>query len=264
MTDYLSSPNGRLRQGDVILAPATVLVSADEAANADAPALPPQYLGDRVQTSLWSRPTRLVPDVVAETVFAPVLVLSHDCQLEKDFNERVRALVEEEGLLPADAIARASADPSLDPFAVVAPLQPYSEIPEHRHAGIRSGDRIGYFAVDAVPGDEGDYVVDLGRTCTVSVLLLPQSAKVASLGPVSVADLRYKVAEAYAIRDLSVIAELEAMVGHRIIRAEALPKSRKKSAVILHLDNGDLIHLEVRRPRDELPEEVTRTPAGPG
>jgi hypothetical protein len=261
MTDYLSSPNESLRQGDVILAPVTVLVSEDEAPGADAPALPPRYLGDRAHTLLWSKSTRLVPDVVADTVFAPVLVLSHDCQLEKDFNERVRGLVEEVGLLLEDAIAQASADPALDPFAVVAPLRAYSEIPEHRHAGIRAGDRIGYFALDALPGDGGDYAVDLGCVCTVSVLLLPQSAKVASLGPASVAELRYKLAEAYAIRDLSVLAELEAMVGHRILRTEALPKSKKKSALILHLDNGELIHLEVRRPRDELPEEITRTPA---
>jgi hypothetical protein len=264
MTEYLSSPNETLRQGDVILAPATVLVSADEAHDTDAPALPPRHLGDRAQTLLWSRSTRRVPDVVADTVFAPVLVLSHDCQLEKDFNECVRALVEEEGIPLDEAIVQASADESLDPVAVVAPLQPYSEIPPHRHAGIRAGDRIGYYALDAVPGDGGDYAVDLGRVCAVSVRLLPQAAKVASLGPASTAELRYKIAEAYAIRDLSVIAELEAMVGQRILRAEALPKSRKKSAVILHLDNGDLIHLEVRRPRDELPEEVTRTATGPG
>ena len=264
MTEYLGSLNETLRQGDVILAPATVLVSADEAPTADAPALPPRYLGDRVETLLWSKSTRLAPDVVAETVFAPVLVLSHDCQLEKDFNEHVRNLVKEDGMPLDDAIAHASADPSLDPFAVVAPLQPYSDIPEHRHAGIRSGDRIGYYALDALPGDGGDYVVDLGRACTISVRLLPQAAKVASLSPASAAELRYKLAEAYAIRELSVIAELEAMVGHCIMRAEAVPKSRKKSAVILHLDNGDLLHLEIRRPRDEVPQEVTRTTAGPG
>lgn len=264
MTVYLRSPNPTLRQGDVVLAPATVLLPADEAPNTDASPLPPQHLGDRVQTLLWSKSTRRAPDVVAETVFAPVLVLSHDCHLDKDFNERVRALVQNEGVPLDDAIAQASADDSLDPVAVVAPLQPYSAIPWHRHAGIRSGDRIGYYALDALSGDGGDYVVDLGRACTVSVRLLPQAAKVASLSPGSAAELRYKLAEAYAIRDLSVIAELEAMIGQRILRAEALPKSKKKSAVVFHLDNGELIHMEIRRPRDEVPQEVTRTTAGQG
>lgn len=258
MTEYLPAPSGSLRQGDVILAPATVLLAAEEAPAADHLPVPPRFLGERVHTPLWLPAGRSVPETVAETVFAPVLVLSHDCQLEKDFNEHVRGLVE--GGVPRDqAVAQASADPLLDPLAIVAPLRPYSEIPPHRHAGIRAGDRIGCFALNELPEDGGDYVVDLGRACTVSVRLLPHSAKVASLAPASVAELRYKLAEAFAIRDLSVVAELEAMVGQRILRAEALPKSKKKSAVVLHLDNGDLIHLEVRRPRGELPEEVTRT-----
>jgi hypothetical protein len=268
VTAYLPAPSETLRQGDVVLAPATVLLAAEEAPDADHLPIPPGFVGERVHTPLWLRAGRLVPGTVAQTVFAPVLVLSHDCQLEKDFNEHVRRLVED-GVPLEEAVSEASADPSLDPFAVVAPLQPYSDIPQHRHVGIRAGDRIGYFALDALPGDGGDYAVDLGRACTVSVRLLPQSAKVASLAPASAAELRYKLAEAYAIRDLTVLAELEAMVGHRILRAAALPKSSKKSAVVLHLDNGDIIHLEVRRPRDELPEEVTRTaggsrePAGP-
>ncbi|HEX6039067.1 hypothetical protein, partial [Longimicrobium sp.] len=120
---------------------------------------------------------------------------------------------------------------------------------------------IGYFALDALPGDGGDYVVDLGRACTVSVRLLPRRAKIASLAPDSVAELRYKLAEAYAMRDLAVLAELQSMVGQRILHAEALPKSRKKSALVLHLEDGDLVHLEIRRPRDELPGEITRTPS---
>jgi len=198
--------------------------------------------------------------VVAETLFAPVLVLSHECHLEKDFNERVCALMSE-GVPQHAAAEAASVDSALDPLAVVAPLQPYSSVPAHRHAGIRTGDRIGYFPLDGLPGDGGDYVVDLGRACTISVRLLPQAAKVASLAPDEVAELRFKLAETYAIRDLSVIAELQAMVGQRIRHAEALPKSKKKSALVLHLEDGEIVHLEIRRPRDELPGEITRVPA---
>lgn len=260
MTEYLAEPNDSLRQGDIVLAPSTVLFSADEVAVPDDGDHSPDCLGASVRKRLWRDGPPLVPNVVAETLWSPVLVLSHDCQLEKDFNERVRGLIAE-GLTLEEAIAEASADPSLDPLAVVAPLEPYSAIPPQRHAGIRSCDRIGYFPLDALPGDGGDYVVDLGRACTISVGLLPLSAKVASLTPDSVAELRYKLAEAYAIRDLAVLVELEAMIGHRITRAEALPKSKKKSALVLHLDNGDLVHLEIRRPRDELPDEITRTPA---
>jgi len=65
----------------------------------------------------------------------------------------------------------------------------------------------------------------------------------------------------YSIRDLAVLSELEAMVGHVTVRAEALPRNKKKSALVLQLDNGEIVHLEIRRPRDELPEEIPRTPA---
>ena len=258
MTGYLPAPSSGLRQGDIVLAPSVVLLAGDEA-TADADPSPPR-VGERRFSRLWNAGrSRFLAEPVAETLLAPVLVLSHECHLEKDFNERVRELTAM-GVSQADAVAAASMDPTLDPFAVVAPLQPYSAFSTGRHPGIRAGDRIGYFPLDALPGDGGDYVVDLGRTCTVSVRLLPQRAKIASLAPEIVAELRFKLAEAYAIRDLAVITELQAMVGQRILRAEALPKSKKKTALVLHLENGELVHLEIRRPRDELPEEVTRVP----
>jgi uncharacterized protein YoaH (UPF0181 family) len=260
MTEYLPGPGPLLRQGDIVLAPSVVLLAGDEAVADPSLPAPPQF-GQRRFSWLWQPgAASQVPDVIAETLVAAVLVLSHECHLEKDFNERIRAFMAA-GMPRDEAVEAASADPALDPFAVVAPLRPYSSVPANRHAGIRVNDRIGYFALDAVPGDGGDYLVDLGRTCTVSVRLLPKSAKVASLAPDAVAELRFKLAEAYAIRDLSVIAELQAMVGQRIRHAEALPKSKKKSALVLHLENGEIVHLEIRRPRDELPEEITRVPA---
>lgn len=261
MTEYLDYLHDTLRQGDVILAPTAVLLSSNEAEAGDAVPDPPARLGGRTRTLPWNPAgSRVAPGTVVETLWAPVLVISHDCQLEKEFNERIRELAAA-GISLEDAREQASSDPSLDPFAVVAPLQPYDVFPVPKHASMRAGDRIGYFPLDALPGDGGDYVVDLNRLSTVSVQLLPHAGKVTSLAPPSVAELRYKLAEAYSIRDLSVLAELEAMVGHTILRAEALPKSKKKSALVLHLDNGDFVHLEIRRPRDELPAEVTRLPA---
>jgi hypothetical protein len=260
VTEYLSVANPTLRQGDIILAPSAALLAGREApADEEIPA-PPRGLGIPTYSMPWrAGESSLVPDVVVETVMAPVLVLSHDCQLEKDFNERFATLTAE-GMSGVDARAAASADRTLDPWAVVAPLEPYTAIPAERHAGIRAGSRIGYLALDALPQDGSDYAVDLGRACTLSVHLLPRAAKLASLGPTSVAELQYKLAEVYAIRDLAVISELQAMVGQRILHVEALAKSKKKSALVLHLENGEIVHLEIRRPRNELPEEITRVP----
>jgi hypothetical protein len=74
-------------------------------------------------------------------------------------------------------------------------------------------------------------------------------------------ELRYKLSEAYAIRDLAVLQELERLTGRTITRAVALPKSGKKTALQLYLDDGDVVHLEIRKPREALPDEIVRTQA---
>lgn len=241
-----------------MLAPVAVLLSADEATNiADRPQSP-MHLGDSVSSLAWAAtPNSPFPAVVVQAQYAPALILSHDCELEKDFNERVRQLMDQ-GESEEVAIDRAEADPSLDPLAVIAPLLPYTEFAERLHPGIRSGQRIGVFPIDQLPGDGGNYVVDLFRPVTVSVRLLPMAGKVGSLARQEVFDLRYKLSEAYASRDLAVITEIEAIIGRTILRIEALPKGAKKTALVLHLDDGDSVHLEIRRPRDELPREITR------
>lgn len=195
--------------------------------------------------------------------FTPVLVVSHDCELEKDFNERVRALLMK-GCSEEEAIAQAESDPALDRYAVIAPVLPYETVPERQHAGIRSGQRIGFLPLDGLPGDGGDYLVDLGRLCTISVELLPQSAKFASLAAESVFELRYKLSEAYAIRDLAVLQELEILAGRTIVQAIPQPKSARKTSLQLHLDNGDIVHLEVRKSGQERSGEIVRTQARGG
>lgn len=258
MTIYAEAPHPALRQGDIVLAPSALLLPPGERDLA-APSHGPTRLGEAQRLALWdSHGSVLSPDVSAEVRFSPVLVVSHDCELEKEFNERVRELLAE-GRSEADAVAEAEGDRTLDPYAVVAPVLPYASVPERRHAGIRSGQRIGYFPLDRLPGDGGDYIVDLGRLCTVSVELLPHRAKVASLSPESVYELRYKLSEAYAIRDLAVLRELEQLTGRTIVRAVALPKTAKNTSLQLHLDDGDIVHLEIRKPREALPREIVRT-----
>lgn len=260
MTTYEAVPHPTLRQGDIILAPSAVLV-APEQRDLAAPRGGPERLGDVQRLALWDGDGRtLSPDVSAEVRFSPALVLSHDCELEKDFNERVRELIAS-GRPEAEAVAEAEDDPTLDPFAVIAPLHPFADLPAPRHAGVRQGQRIGYFPLLRLPRDGGDYFVDLGQVCTVSVQLLPQAGKVASLAPESVFELRYKLSEAYAIRDLAVLQELEHLTGRTIVRASALPKSGKKTSLQLYLDDGDIVHLEIRKPREALPEEIVRTQA---
>lgn len=260
MTAYEAVPRPTLRQGDIILAPSVVLVPPGQR-DLSAPRRGPERLGDVQRLALWDGDERaLAPDVSAELRLSPVLVLSHDCDLEKEFNERVRDLLAA-GVPQDQAVAEAEGDSSLDPLAVIAPLRAFSELPAQRHAGVRQGQRIGFFAVLQLPRDGGDYFVDLGQVATVSVQLLPHAGKVASLAPESVYELRYKLSEAYAIRDLAVLQELERLTGRTIVRAAALPKSGKKASLQLFLDDGDIVHLEIRKARESLPEEIVRTRA---
>lgn len=260
MTSYEAVPHPTLRQGDIVLAPTVILVPPGHR-DLDGPRAGPARLGDVQRLALWYADAGThAPEVSAEMRFSPVLVLSHDCELEKDFNERIRALLAE-GRAEDDALAEAEGDPSLDPFAVVAPLRPFSDLPAQRREGVLHGQRIGYFPLLKLPRDGGDYFVDLGQACTVSVRLLPQAGKVASLDRHAVFELRYKLTEAYAIRDLAVLHELERLTGRTIVRATALPKSGKKTSLQLFLDDGDIVHLEIRKPREELPEEIVRTQA---
>lgn len=260
MTAYQAVPHPTLCQGDIIVAPSVVLLPPDER-DLSGPRRGPGRLGDAQRLALWEGdPSTLSPDVSASVRFSPVLVLSHDCDLEKDFNERVREIMAE-GRSEAEAVAAAERDPTLDPFAVVAPLLPFGDLPPKRHPGVLNGQRIGYFPILQLPRDGGDYFVDLGQLSTVSVQLLPQRGKVASLAPESVFELRYKISEAYAIRDLAVLQELERLTGRTIVRASALPKSGKKTSLQLFLDDGDIVHLEIRKPREALPEEIVRKQA---
>jgi hypothetical protein len=256
---YRSAPHPTLRQGDVVLAPTSRLWSPERVDQPIELAPPSEHLGSSVLSLPWlALPDARAPLAIHQTRWSPALVLSHDCELEKDFNERVHELLAT-GWSEEEARAAASADPDLDPLAVVAPLLAYGELPQHRHEGIRSGQRSGYFPLPAISGaGPEEYAVDLFHVSTVDVLLL--TVRVASLSEEAAGVLRYKLSEAYASRDLSVLIELEALVGQRVTSVQALPKSRKKTALVLVVESGETYHLEIRRPRDELPAEITRLP----
>lgn len=259
MTTYEPTPHPTIRQGDIYLAPiAKVLNVTDALGIEDEPVAPP-HLGVVVNIHGWpQRDAPWCPGIAFQATHCPVMIISHDCELEKDFNERVSMLIRE-GATEDEAIGLAEGDPSLDPFAVVAPLLPYSAFPEFQHGGIRDGQRIGILPVDALPGDGGDYVADLSEPATLSVTLLSRHTKLASLTEPEVARLRYKISETYSTRDLSVLKELQAIIGKTILRAEAEPKSAKKTSLVLYLEGGEVITMEIKRPREELGKEITRT-----
>ena len=210
MITFRPAPHPTLRQGDILFAPVAHLVRGAAPARL---AETPRSVGERVFGGLWMAPgAGPVPPVDVLATWVPVLILSHDCELEKEFNERVADLLAR-GVKESEAIERASADPDLDPWAAVAPLLPLEAFEPRRHQGILQGQRIGVFPVPSLPHEAGAFAVDLFRVSTVSTELLGSSPKVASLDEASVHILRFNLSEAYASRDLSTLEELNQAVG---------------------------------------------------
>ena len=161
------------------------------------------------------------------------------------------------------ADGRASAEFGRVPAApemgvVVAPVLPYAELPETDHQGVREAQRIGFFPIPAHELLEGETFVPLSRACTVDRTLLTKHQQIASLTPLGVGLLRFKLAECFTARDLSIIAELQAMVGQVIDNVVVLPKNQKVTSLQLYLRNGEVVHLEIRKPKESFLVEVRR------
>lgn len=255
MIDLRSAPHETLRQGDLVLAPVAALTAGSEAPGL---AAAPRVVGEPVSGALWEAPANAsIPPTGVIAAYVPVLILSHDCELEKEFNERVTELIEQ-GRGEDEAVGIASGEADLDPWAAVAPVVPLETYDEKRHQGILQGQRIGLFPVPRLPYEDGSFAVDLFQVSTVSTELLWAGPKLASLDEESVYVLRYKLSEAYASRDLSAIEELNRAVGARVTGVEALPAGKKKTSLLLHLDGQESMHLDIRTPRERLGSEVTR------
>ncbi|MGQ0813192.1 MAG: hypothetical protein ACT4O1_01850 [Gemmatimonadota bacterium] len=198
------------------------------------------------------------PMAVGEALWSPAMILSHDCEIDKEFNREVEKLLRD-GLTEEQAQEAASENETLDPYILASPILPYSAIETSQHAGIRQGDRIGYFPVPASQFfDDEPVFVDLSRISTLDRRLILRYDKIASLSEPANGVLRFKLAEALATRGLSTLAEIEAVIGQQIVGAEAIHKNKKATALVLRLASGDELHLEIKRPREAITRELLR------
>lgn len=262
---YLPETRALLSQGDVYLTP-TVTVWSEEAFRA-IPAIPPapEEPGALVFTPAWTRTAApLAPPVVTlATRWAPVLVLSHDCEIDKEFNEQVDALLRD-GVPEAEAIARASGNPELDRYILVSPLLPYheQELAPARWDAVRAGQKIGYFPLPPMAAYErAEYFVHLSRICTVERRLLSPAYKAASLSEQARSMLRFKLAEALASRNISIVSKLEAAIGQRITDVRTMKVKRQDATVMLVLEDGSEVQVGARADQEFPVPERTR-PAG--
>jgi hypothetical protein len=163
-----------------------------------------------------------------EAGWGPVIVVSHDCQLDKEFNRRYRRL-RTEGKSTADATALAEADPALDRWVMVAPildLATVAESPadEQLAAAASRGEVVGMFPVPDHP-DRGIVagVADLTWVSTIDRHTVV--ARLASIGARARGEFRLALARTAALRTPELGFVLEDIVGDRIEAAEQVDSS---------------------------------------
>lgn len=240
-----------LQQGDLVLAPLGRLAAPD------APT-PSRWQGleqDRHRFPFASEPELGAVDSLAG--YAPAIVVTHDCHLDKDFLERYREL-RKTGMRKADAVAVAEADPDLDRFVTVAPLVPQTAVRATSEA-ISEQQVIGLFGVPALtaanlPASAADltFRATIDRHSIVTRLaVLTEESRTA---------LRYALARADALRTPAIGFELENAVGKRI--REVRTVSDNPLLVEFELSDGSAIRL-VHQPTPVDQEGPGRTAAPP-
>jgi len=260
---YLAEARPLLSQGDIYLAPSVVIWSGETHRVAIVPPAPSSP-GQVAYVPAWSG-DGVAPSVTLGTSWTPVLVVSHDCELDKEFNETVDALVAS-GTGEEDAIEAASADPSLDRYVLVSPLLPYDDrvVRRERWDAIRAAQKIGYFPLPPIAEyEDAEFLVHLSRISTVERTLIESCPKVGSTSEQARALLRFKLAEAHSSRNLTLVSRLESAIGQAIADVRTVKVKRGDATVALVLESGDELHLTARADRDPPPPpERTRKSSG--
>ena len=232
---------GPPRQGDILLAGVSRLVADDRFS-------PPAW--DRLDShDITAHGARDGSDLWLETGAALVMVTSHDCHFDKEWNQRVRSLIRE-GVDEREAQRIAEADQTLDRTFNASPLVYPDEVNRDR-GNLMTGRIVGYLPVPAsLDGVIPEAVVDLTYRVTLDRLdVVP--VKAISAEPRM--QLRYALAQLDTLRATAAGFELERVVGRHIERV-SFPRERPLF-VRLHLDDGSEIDLlqPAAEPDDEAP-----------
>ena len=201
-----------LQQGDIYFAPLVRIESSDALEH-------PWSQIDQIEVELpfpsEDEEDQILPLIKAG--YSPVMVLSHDCQMDRQMNSEFKRLRKETpGLSKETALSTLESDPNLDRFVTVAPILSLANF-RTGLSQVKSGEVIGMFYVAPTLMSEidTDSVVDLNYISTVDRSLLRH--RVASLSSENVGRLRIALARLYALRSPEIGFELEEAVGQRII-----------------------------------------------
>ena len=166
------------------------------------------------------------------------MVVTHDCQLDKEWNQQRCDALERGGMETDEAERDASADTTLDRALVVSPLVDPAEL-RGGHGNLLAGKVIGYLPVPPHPEQlVTECVVDLTYQCTIDRL---DVVKVASVSEAARKQLRYALIQLDALRTADLGFEVEAVVGRTIEKVEV--SARDPLTVRIQLDDGNVIQL---------------------
>ena len=170
---FYAQESGGLQQGDILLSGVSRIIVDDGYSPLQWDQLDAQEMGlDGANPT--GEPIRLFAG------FGLVMVTSHDCQLEKEWNRR-RAELLAQGRSEDDAEAAATADDLLDRSVVVSPLIDPDDLISVDRGNLLGGHIVGSLPVPAAAtGNIPESVVDLIYRCTVDRL---DVVRVASLTP---------------------------------------------------------------------------------
>lgn len=218
------------RQGDIVLCGVARVIAGDRFS-------PPQWESVDAHfvqiDDAWQegRPLGMAAGI------ALAMVLTHDCQLDKEWNQRVRQL-QKEGMPLERAEQDASADTTLDRTLIVGPLVDPDDLRGGR-GNLLAGRVIGYLPVPRHREDLVDEcVVDLTYHCTVD---RRDVVKVTSISEAARKQLRYALIQLDALRTADLGFQVEAVVGRTISNVEV--PARSPLEVRIQLDDGQAIQL---------------------
>lgn len=242
-----------LQQGDIFITSGVVRLSP-----ASDPFAPPAWIdSDQIRNRL-AEPTPLAPGLDSVGGRALVMVLSHDCHIDKEINIAARALLKADlSLDENDAYAEVENDSTLDRFVIVSPLIDVDLLPVARNENARTdlltGRTVGYFPLPEEPSiNLAGVVVDLSYRTTVDRLTLTR--RLTSLTDPARLRLRYALARMDSLRTPDLDSDLQEAVGQQIIDVK-LPRKDQQTIKLL-LGNGKTLEV--------LPKSGDTAQDGPG
>jgi len=223
---------GPLNQGDILIAPVTRVAGPDLF-------VPDRW--DRLDQveQVADRSRHGEADICTVSGRALVMVTSHDCHHDKEWNTERNRLIRS-GIDEEEASRIAEADDSLDRTFQASPLIPLSDLRSEDRGNYRAGRVVGYYPLPSPPDDSfPECAVDLTYRCTIDRKAI--SERRWCLTPLARDRLRFAIARFDSFRTVEVTETIEAAIGKSIVDVRV--DSDSALALELVLDDDSILRL---------------------